>query len=79
MSKTCSRSPISTPSSSLVSLASRAADTYVLASTEKLGAVSPYTVLPLRDVTAIVTDARPDAPVVAEIAAAGTRIIAAEA
>ena len=43
-------------------LASRAADTYVLASAEKLGAVSPYNVLGLRDVSAIVTDAPARSP-----------------
>ncbi len=37
-------------------LARRAGDTYVLASSEKLGAVSPYTVLELADVTGIVTE-----------------------
>lgn len=40
-------------------LARRAAETYVLASVEKIGAVSRYQVLPLADVTAIVTDAPP--------------------
>jgi DeoR/GlpR family transcriptional regulator of sugar metabolism len=39
-------------------LAGQAADTYVLASAEKIGAVSPYRVLDLDAVTAIVTDAR---------------------
>jgi DeoR/GlpR family transcriptional regulator of sugar metabolism len=42
-------------------LASRAADTYVLASAEKIGAVSPYNVLDLDEVSAIVTDADDDA------------------
>ena len=42
-------------------LAGRAADTYVLASSEKIGAVSPYKVLELDAVTAILTDARGDA------------------
>ncbi len=44
-------------------LASRAADTYVLASVEKLGAVSPYKVLDLGAVTGIVTDAFEGEPV----------------
>jgi DeoR/GlpR family transcriptional regulator of sugar metabolism len=39
-------------------LAGQAADTYVLASAEKIGAVSPYRVLDLDAVTAIITDAR---------------------
>lgn len=38
-------------------LAARAADTYVLASAEKVGAVSPYKVLDLEAVSGIVTDA----------------------
>ena len=38
-------------------LAGRAADTYVLASAEKVGAVSPYRVLGLDAVTAVLTDA----------------------
>jgi DeoR/GlpR family transcriptional regulator of sugar metabolism len=37
-------------------LAARAAETYVLASAEKLGAVSPYKVLELTDVSGIVTE-----------------------
>jgi DeoR/GlpR family transcriptional regulator of sugar metabolism len=40
-------------------LASRAADTYVLASAEKIGAASPFSVLPLDEVTGIVTDVAP--------------------
>lgn len=43
-------------------LARRAGDTYVLASSEKLGAVSPYTVLELGAITAILTDADATAP-----------------
>ncbi len=38
-------------------LAGRAADTYVLASAEKLGAISPYKVLDLSDVTGVLTEA----------------------
>jgi DeoR/GlpR family transcriptional regulator of sugar metabolism len=41
-------------------LAARAADTYVLASAEKLGAVSPYKVLDLTAVSGIITDAAED-------------------
>ncbi|MCO8271505.1 DeoR/GlpR family DNA-binding transcription regulator [Actinoplanes sp. TRM 88003] len=37
-------------------LASRAAETYVLASAEKIGAASPYTVLPFSDIAGIITD-----------------------
>ena len=41
-------------------LAQRAADTFVLASSEKIGAVSDFAVLPLSEVTGIVTDTDPD-------------------
>jgi DeoR/GlpR family transcriptional regulator of sugar metabolism len=43
-------------------LSCRAADTYVLASNEKLGAVSDFTVLPFDEVAGIVTDADPASP-----------------
>jgi len=46
-------------------LAGRAADTYVLASTEKLGAASRYQVLPLSGVTGIITDGTPNETVAA--------------
>lgn len=45
-------------------LASRASDTYVLASQEKIGTASPFAVLPLTDVSGIITDAPTDHPVV---------------
>jgi DeoR/GlpR family transcriptional regulator of sugar metabolism len=38
-------------------LAGRAADTYVLASAEKIGAVSPYKVIDLQDTAGVLTDA----------------------
>jgi DeoR/GlpR family transcriptional regulator of sugar metabolism len=43
-------------------LAGRAAETYVLASHEKIGTASPFLVLPADRVTAIVTDAPPGHP-----------------
>jgi DeoR/GlpR family transcriptional regulator of sugar metabolism len=46
-------------------LAGRAADTWVLASTEKLGAASRYRVLPLGEVTGIITDGAPHETVTA--------------
>ena len=49
-------------------LARRAADTYVLASAEKLGAASRFTVLPLGDVAGIITDAAEDEPIVQKLA-----------
>lgn len=45
-------------------LSRRAADTYVLASAEKIGAASPFEVIPLADVAGIVTDAPEDHPIV---------------
>ena len=59
-------------------LAARAADTYVLASTEKLGAVSPYSVLTLDDVTAVVTDAVAEDPIVRQITGAGAEVVLAD-
>jgi DeoR/GlpR family transcriptional regulator of sugar metabolism len=58
-------------------LAERAADTYVLASSEKIGAASPFQVLPLAGVSGIITDAPDDHPVLAQLLAAGTTIISA--
>ena len=52
-------------------LARRAADTYVLASAEKIGAASPFAVLPLDEVAGIVTDADPQHPVLAELQRSG--------
>jgi len=54
-------------------LAGRAADTYVLASSEKIGAVSPYRVLELDEAAAILTDAQGDA--LDALRHAGTAII----
>ena len=56
-------------------LARRAADTYVLASAEKIGAASRFAVLPLGDVTALVTDADPASPAVRDLAAAGVQLV----
>jgi DeoR/GlpR family transcriptional regulator of sugar metabolism len=56
-------------------LARRAADTYVLASAEKIGAASRFAVLPLSDVTALVTDADPAAPALRDLTAAGVQLV----
>jgi DeoR/GlpR family transcriptional regulator of sugar metabolism len=56
-------------------LARRAADTYVLASAEKIGAASRFAVLPLGDVTALVTDADPTSPAVRDLTAAGVQLV----
>jgi DeoR/GlpR family transcriptional regulator of sugar metabolism len=45
-------------------LAHQAADTYVLASAEKIGAASRFTVLPIEEVAAVITDAPADNPTV---------------
>ncbi len=58
-------------------LAARAADTYVLASSEKIGAASPFTVLPFSSVSGIVTDAPPTHPVLEALRRTGTSVIAA--
>jgi DeoR/GlpR family transcriptional regulator of sugar metabolism len=56
-------------------LARRAADTYVLASTEKIGAASRFTVLPLADVAGVVTDAESDHPALLELVRAGVPVL----
>jgi DeoR/GlpR family transcriptional regulator of sugar metabolism len=56
-------------------LSRRAADTFVLASAEKVGAASPFLVLPISDVSGVVTDAPADDPTVARIAETGVRVI----
>nr|WP_281177968.1 DeoR/GlpR family DNA-binding transcription regulator [Actinospica robiniae] len=57
-------------------LAGRAADTYVLASAEKIGTASRYRVLPLDEVTAIVTDVEDEGDTVLdELVAQGVEII----
>jgi DeoR/GlpR family transcriptional regulator of sugar metabolism len=57
-------------------LAGRAADTWVLASREKIGAASPFTVLPLSAVSGIVTDAA-DGPALQTLADAGVPLVRA--
>ena len=59
-------------------LAARAAETYVLASSERIGAASPFTVLPLAAVSGIVTDAPPVSPVLHHLEQAGTAVIRAD-
>ena len=59
-------------------LASRAADTYVLASDEKIGAASRYDVLPLDAITGIITDAATSDPAVRELAEVGVLLIHAD-
>jgi DeoR/GlpR family transcriptional regulator of sugar metabolism len=58
-------------------LAQRAADTYVLASTEKIGAASPFTVLPFADVAGVITDASSQDEVIRRLRADGVPVILA--
>jgi DeoR/GlpR family transcriptional regulator of sugar metabolism len=60
-------------------LARRAAETYVLASTEKIGTASRFSVLPLAEIAGIVTDADGDHPALIEIRRSGVPILAAAA
>jgi DeoR/GlpR family transcriptional regulator of sugar metabolism len=56
-------------------LSRRAADTYVLASAEKIGTASRFAVLPLAEVTAVVTDADPAGAAVRELLRSGVTLI----
>jgi DeoR/GlpR family transcriptional regulator of sugar metabolism len=58
-------------------LAGQAADTYVLASAEKIGAVSPYLVLNLDAITAIITDAPADTAALQALQQTAPAVIAA--
>jgi DeoR/GlpR family transcriptional regulator of sugar metabolism len=55
-------------------LAARAADTWALASIEKMGAASPYLVLPAGGVTGIITDSPRNSPVVTELLNEGVTV-----
>ncbi|WP_416969563.1 DeoR/GlpR family DNA-binding transcription regulator [Streptomyces sp. 4F14] len=57
-------------------LAARAADTYVLASSEKIGAASRFRVLPWEDVDGVITDADPRHPVLEQLGALGVEVLA---
>lgn len=59
-------------------LARRAAETYVLASTEKIGTASRFSVLPLAEIAGIVTDADSDHPMLIELRRGGVPILAAD-
>lgn len=56
-------------------LVSRAADTYVVASIEKLGAVAPYTVVGLSEIAGLVTDAPAGHPAVRQFRDVGVTVI----
>lgn len=59
-------------------LAARAAETYVLASSEKIGTASPYRVLPWGQVTGIITDAAPTDGVIKQLSALDVEILHAD-
>ncbi|WP_327121786.1 DeoR/GlpR family DNA-binding transcription regulator [Streptomyces sp. NBC_01341] len=56
-------------------LASRAADTYILASSEKIGTASRYRVLPWEEISGLITDAGPHDASIGELAALGVEIL----
>lgn len=56
-------------------LASRAGDSYVLASAEKIGVSSRYQVLPLNKIAGIITDRPHDDPTLSELRRNGTTLI----
>lgn len=56
-------------------LSARAADTWVLASVEKMGAASPYLVLPVTGVTGLVTDSPSASPLVGELRGLGVTVL----
>jgi DeoR/GlpR family transcriptional regulator of sugar metabolism len=58
-------------------LARRAAETYVLASIEKIGAVSPFGVLPFSEVAGVISDAPATNPTVKALRAAKVPIVRA--
>lgn len=53
----------------------RAAETYVLGSGEKIGAASAFEVVPLTSVTAVLTDSAAPTREVADLRAAGVRVL----
>ncbi|RKE21775.1 DeoR/GlpR family DNA-binding transcription regulator [Streptomyces sp. TLI_171] len=58
-------------------LAARAAETWILASAEKIGAASPFRVLPWDRITGLITDADPAHPALERLTAAGVEILPA--
>jgi DeoR/GlpR family transcriptional regulator of sugar metabolism len=58
-------------------LVSRAADTYAVESIEKIGTVARYSVVPLKDVSGIITDAPASNPVIQQFRDTGVDVIQA--
>ena len=59
-------------------LAARAADTYILASSEKIGTASRFRVLPWEKVSGLITDADPHDAVVERLKALGLEVLPAD-
>lgn len=59
-------------------LAARAADTWILASSEKIGTASRFRVLPFEKITGLITDAAPHDPAVEALTALGVEILTAD-
>lgn len=58
-------------------LSARAADTYILASREKIGTASPYRVLPWEKITGLITDADPRDTVIKQLKTLGVEVLVA--
>lgn len=58
-------------------LAARAADTYILASSEKVGTASRFRVLPWEEVTGLITDADPHDAAIEQLKALGVEVLTA--
>ncbi|MFD5462819.1 DeoR/GlpR family DNA-binding transcription regulator [Kitasatospora sp. NPDC127059] len=58
-------------------LAARAAETYILASSEKIGTASRFRVMPWNKISGLITDANPDDAIVEQLRALGVEILAA--
>ncbi|MET8576091.1 DeoR/GlpR family DNA-binding transcription regulator [Streptomyces sp. NPDC005012] len=58
-------------------LAARAADTYVLASSEKIGTASRFRVLPWEEISGLVTDRSADDPVIERLTESGVDVLPA--
>lgn len=59
-------------------LSARAADTYILASSEKTDTASRFRVLPLQDVSGLITDADPHDTVIEQLMALGVDVLVAD-
>lgn len=58
-------------------LSARAADTYILASSEKIGTASRYRVLPWDKISGLITDADPHDALIEQLRALGVEVLAA--